>query len=136
MGFAAAALPALQVAGMAVSAVGAYNSSKANKSAYEAQAQVNQNNAIIAQWQAQDALTRGARAVTASRMRNVQLKGDQRAAMAANGVDLSVGSAQRVLNSTDYIGQLDASTILDNAAREAWGYRTQASNFSASSMSP
>ena len=129
MAFAAAALPFLQYGGMALSAMGAFNSSQASQDAYNAQSQIAKNNAVIAGWQAEDAITRGDQAATASRVKTARLKGSQRAALAANGVDLSVGSAQHVLNDTDYLGALDANRLIDNAAREAWGYRTQASNF-------
>jgi hypothetical protein len=126
-----AAAPALQLAGAVTGAAGAYSSSQGAKAAYEAQAQVAANNAVIAGWQADDATMRGGKSATASRAKTLQLKGDQRAAMAANGIDLSVGSAQEILTDTDYFGQIDANTIVDNAAREAWGYRSQAANFGA-----
>ena len=110
-------------------AVNVYDNSKANKAAYGAQAQINANNAQIARWQAEDALKRGDREASRSRMKTHQLKGTQRARMAANGVDLGVGSALNILNDTDFFGEIDATTIEDNAAREAWAIRNQAQNF-------
>ncbi len=118
-----------QVAGAGLSAVGAYNASAGAQAAYNAQAQVAENNAIIAGWQAADAIARGGKSATAVRLKTSQIKGDQRAAMAANGVDLGVGSAAEILADTDYFGAIDANQVIDNAAREAWGYRTTASNF-------
>lgn len=129
MAFMAAAAPYMQYAGMAMSAVGAVQGSQANKAAYGAQAQVAANNAQIAQYQADDALTRGR--VNASRMgmQVHQLKGQQRAKLAANGVDLGVGSALNILTDTDQFGEIDANTITDNAAKEAWAIRQQANGY-------
>jgi hypothetical protein len=119
--------------GMAMSTMGAYSNSRASKAALEAQAQVAANNRQIAQWQADDALKRGDRAVSRSRMRTNQIKGTQRASMAANGVDLGVGSALNILVDTEYFGEVDAGTIKDNAAKEAWALRNQAANFGSES---
>jgi hypothetical protein len=130
MGIETAAIPLLmQGAGAGMQAYGAYSNSKATKQAYEQQAQVNRNNAQIAGWQAEDALRRGVRSASTARMRTNQLKGNQRASLAAKGVDLGEGSALQLLSDTDYFGDVDATTITDNAAREAWAIRQQAANF-------
>lgn len=119
----------LQVAGTVNSLFGASNQAKATQNAYNYQAAVNRNNAQIADWQARDAVTRGQKAEQAQRLRTAQLKGSQRAAMAARGVALDEGSPLNILNDTDYMGELDALTIRDNAEREAWGHRMQAGNY-------
>jgi hypothetical protein len=129
MAFAAAALPYMQYAGMALQAYGSYQNSKATQSAYGAQAQVNRNNAQIAEWQAQDAITRGQQSASRIRMKSNQLKGTQRAGMAANGVDLGTGSALRILSDTDLFKEIDANQAIDNAAREAWAIRNQAQGY-------
>jgi hypothetical protein len=129
----AAAAPYLQYAGTAASAYGAYANSQGTKDAYGMQGQIAANNAQIAGWQAEDALARGDREASNVRMRANQVKGSQRARMAANGVDLGVGSALQVLTDTDYFADVDAGTIKDNAAKEAWAIRNQANNFSAES---
>lgn len=113
-------------AGVGMQAFGAYNNSRAAKAAYGAQAEVNRNNAQIAEWQAEDAIKRGDKAASRVRMQAKQLKGTQRARLAANGVDLGEGSALQILSDTDYFADVDASTVLDNAAKEAWALRTQA----------
>lgn len=105
------------------------------------------NNADLANWQARDATragetqvanemrTRG-QALDQSRTEAATVKSGQKVALAANGVDITEGSAADVLNSTDYIGDLNAAnindaanrninTIRENAVRNAWGYRTQ-----------
>lgn len=129
MAFAAAALPYMQYAGAAMSAVSAVQGSQANKQAYGAQAQVASNNAQVAGWQAEDALRRGARAASNSRIQTKQLKGAQIARMAANGIDVGEGSALNILTDTDQFGEIDANTITDNAAREAWAIRQQAAGY-------
>ena len=49
--------------------------------------------------------------------------------MAANGIDLGEGSAVDVLTSTDYMGERDALTIRNTAAKRAYGYRTQGTSY-------
>jgi hypothetical protein len=122
---------ALMGAGIGLQAYGAYQNSEATAVAYAAQAQVNRNNAMIADWQAEDALARGDRDASNVRLRARQLKGTQRARMAANGVDLGTGSALNILADTDYFADIDAGTVKDNAAREAWAIRNQAMGFRA-----
>lgn len=119
----------LQYGGSALAAVSAYNASVASRAAYNAQAQIASNNAQLALDQSADAIRRGQVAASNEGIKTNQVKGAQRAAMAANGVDLGVGSAQNILTDTDYYGQIDKNTIIDNAAREAWGYRVQMTNF-------
>lgn len=115
--------------GAGFSAVGAYTQAKNQQAALQAEAQVQQNNAVLAGWQADDSIARGEEAAGRAMQKGAQVKGTQRAAMAANGIDLGVGSAQNVLNDTDYLTSVDAATLRDNAAREAWGYRMQARGY-------
>lgn len=119
----------LQIAGAVSGAFGAAEQSKATQRAYDYQAAVNRNNAQVAEWQASDAITRGQRAEQTQRLKAAQLKGTQRAALAARGVAIDSGSPLAILQDTDYMGEVDALTIRDNAEREAWGYRTQARNY-------
>lgn len=125
------ALNTLQLAGSGLQAVNAFGQSRATKQSLDAQAQVARNNAQIATWQAEDAIQRGQRSASKQMMKTRQTKGAQRAAMAANGVDLGVGSALQILTDTDYFGEIDANTIKDNAAREAWAIRAQAAGYRA-----
>lgn len=120
-----------QFAGMGLSAVSAFQGSQANKDAYGMQAAVSKRNAQVADWQAEDATRRGKVAASDQRIKNNQLKGTQRARLAANGVDLGHGSALQILADTDYFGDIDAGRIEDNAAREAWAIRQQAAGFRA-----
>lgn len=120
------AAPVMQATGAILGASTAYSNSKAVKGAAEVNARVQELNAQMAEQQARDAITRGDKAAGASRLKSRQFKGSQRAALAANGVDLGFGSALNMLNDTDLFGEIDAETIRDNAAREAWAIRQQA----------
>ena len=85
-------------------------------------------NAGLADAQAADATRRGA--VNESRFRSgtKQLIGAQRAAAGSSGIDANSGSALDVQSDSARLGELDALTIRNNAAREAWGYSVQAAN--------
>lgn len=97
--------------------------------------QVAENNAKLAEYQARQALRQGAAEEQALRLRTAQMKGTQRATMAARGIDLTEGSPLEILTSTDYMGERDALTARDNALRTAWGYRQEAANYKAGKVS-
>lgn len=88
-------------------------------------------NAKIAEQNAQDALYRGRQQQFALRLKQAQVKGTQRASMAANGVALDSATAIDVQAGTDLIAGMDAATMENNARREAYGYRVQATNYQA-----
>lgn len=52
--------------------------------------------------------------------------GEQRVALAQQGIDINTGSAGDIQSETDAISHQDAETIKNNAWREAWGFKTQA----------
>lgn len=85
-------------------------------------------NAAVAEAQASDALARGAVAEQRYRGQVRTLIGSQRAGYAGQGVDVSRGSAARTQERTAEIGEQDAITIRNNAAREAWGFQVQATD--------
>lgn len=89
----------------------------------------NESNARIAEVQAEDALARGDENVQRFKEQINQLLGKQRAALAASGVELGSGSAFQIQEDTMRRADLDALQIKNNAAREAWGFRVQATNF-------
>lgn len=113
---------AAQFGGMGMKAGGAYEGAVAQKIS-------NRVNADIATYQASQAITNGQTNVETSELSTAQVKGQQRAAMGANGVDLGSGSATDVLASTDLLGERDTATIMDNALRTAWGYKVQAAQY-------
>ena len=127
---------AMQGAGAASSALGAYSSTQASKSSLNLQATLADINAKstmdmaainqqMAESSAQQTLLTGQREVQKSQISTANLKGAQRASMAANGIDLGEGTALQILTSTDVLGEADANTLQANAVRAAFGYRTQ-----------
>lgn len=118
----------LQGAGAASSALGAYFGAQSNKLTLQGTADVADINARMLESTAQSTLLTGQREEQKSRIATANLKSKQRTALAANGVDLGVGSAENVLTTTDVMGEVDANTIAANAVMSAWGYRTQAVN--------
>lgn len=93
------------------------------------QAQVAENNRVIAEQQARDAEMRGQLAEDARREQARAIIGRQRTALAANGVLVDSGSALDITGDTAAQGEVDALTLRANAAREAYGYRAQGTNF-------
>lgn len=86
-------------------------------------------NAQVADLQAQDALARGDVLAGRRRLQTEQVIGEDRASLGAQGVDVNKGSAVDVQADARYLGELDAMTIKNNAAREAWGYQVQAQDY-------
>lgn len=86
-----------------------------------------ESQARLSEMQSEDALKRGQKEAANVKKKANLLQGSQRAAMAAQGIDVSSGSAGDILAETAESGSLDALTVKNNAFREAWGYRAQAS---------
>lgn len=136
-------------AGMATSAIGASASASGQKSQLQYQAAMGtlnaamaesdasllELNASISETQADMAVGMGQREEQKLRLGSAQLKSRQRVALAASGVDMGVGSAARVLATTDYMTEVDAGEIRANAARAAFGYKVQTVNQKAAAMS-
>lgn len=118
-------------AGVFMQSQAARQQAEASNRANEYNAQIQERNAAIAEMQAVSAEERGAEAERLHRERVSGLKGSQRVAAAASGVLVDVGSPLEVLQDTAILGELDALTIRSNAAREAWGFRTQAGGYTA-----
>lgn len=121
-------MTALTIASTVMGAAGAIQQGKAQAAASNYNAQVSEMNATLADRRARDALERGALEEQQKRQEVAQLQGRQRAAMAANGVDLTFGSPLDTLVDTAVLGELDALTIRRNAAREAYDYNVQGVN--------
>ena len=117
----AGAAAGLSLVGMFMGAYGQQKSAAINR-------KLTEYNVGVAEFQAEDAVRRGA---VASRMRRQQTKqtiGSQRVSLARQGIDINDGSAVDVQENTAYLGELDAMTIKNNAAREAWGFKVDAAN--------
>lgn len=118
----------LTLASTVIGAVGAIQQGQAASAAAEYQAQVGEMNAILAERRARDADERGKLEEQKKRQEVARIKGQQRAAMGANGVDLTFGSPLDTLVDTAVLGELDALTIRTNTAREAYEHRVDAVN--------
>lgn len=120
---------AVAVASLVATSASAYQASSARKQAGEYEAAVARNNAKVAEWKASDAQDRATTsAMNIGRQVN-DMRGKQSAALAANGLDLSSGSPQAVLERTNYYGLEDQRTTLENGNNESWGFKQQASNY-------
>lgn len=94
-----------------------------------AQADAAQTNALIAERAAASAIVSGQEQVSNTEIRGAQVGAAQRAAMAANGVDVNApGTAANVQASTKWQTTQDVNTITANAARTAMGYQQQETN--------
>jgi hypothetical protein len=121
--------------GTGVTAYNQYKQGKAAESAgtkqreaSESQAALADFNAQVADLQAKDAIERGAEEESRFRTQVRGAIGTQRAGIAASNIDVGFGSAVDVQADAAYLGELDALTIRTNAAREAWGYKVQATD--------
>ncbi|PQV51868.1 hypothetical protein [Paraburkholderia sp. BL21I4N1] len=117
---------ALGTAGGALSLFGAITKANNTVTADNAQANQLQTNAINSEQAAASAVTSGIGQATNAETRGAQTVASQRAAMAANGVDVDApGTAANVQASTQYITNQNVQTITANAARAAMGYTQQ-----------
>lgn len=83
-------------------------------------------NAIYLNNAAWDARMRGRLESDYARLDTQQAIGTQRAAQAASGGEVNTGTNAILQQDTAQFGELDALTIANNAAREAYGYEVEA----------
>lgn len=118
----------------AVGGIGAIEQGRAASQAAAYSAQVQANNAKIAQQNAEFKGAEGETNAAASQMKTRQQVAAIAASQAANGIDINNGSAVGVRQSAAELGELDAINIRSNAAREAYGFQTQAASDTAQSV--
>lgn len=114
--------------------VGSYYAAQSQRSALRFQADMQEINARISEGAAQSALNQGQWQIGQLTLQAGQLKSRQRAALAANGVDLGVGNAAEIQASTDLMKEIDVNQINLNATLAANGLRTQSVNQSNSAI--
>jgi hypothetical protein len=114
-----------------LSAAGKYQEGVSKRNAAYYNAAVAEQNAQYADEQAADSLVRGSEEVSKHYLQVGQMKAEQTAAMAANGIELGYGSPLEVIAGTAMLGEIDAETMRRNAKREAEGRRREASNYRA-----
>lgn len=91
-------------------------------------------NADMLDVKAADAEVRGGNEADISANKTQLQLGQQRAMMGASGIDMNTGTSSAVQTETEMTGGMDQATILANARREAWGYRTEAENLRAAGV--
>lgn len=110
----------------AIAVAGGLMQGNAQDAQAQNQARTMRTNAMYANQAADDALSRGRYDADLQRIRTGQMIGTQRSAMAANGGMVDTGSNSILQEDTAALGELDALTIQNNAAREAYGLKVQA----------
>lgn len=119
---------------MGLSAASAYQQAGAISAQNEFSKAMTEINIRRANIQKQDALDRGANAADKYRTNVKKLVGSQKVALAAQGIDISSGSAAEIMSQTEELGNADAQTIEMNAFREAMGYGMQATDYRANQI--
>lgn len=124
------ALSNIQGVGSLVGGFGALGSAYAQASAIKAQAAYQQRmlaiNKMFADMEAADAIKRGEKAATNYKKAAKRLIGSQRAAIAAQGIEVDTGSALEIQEDTAALAAQDAQNIKNNAYRQAFGFKVQA----------
>lgn len=128
-----ASVAGLAIVGTAVSAYSAYSSGQAQSANAAYQAQVAKNNQTTANQNAQYTIQAGEAEAAQASLKGRAQSASIKAAQAANGVDVNSGSAEDVQETQRETNTLNTSTVMNNAALRAYGYRTQATNFDAQS---
>jgi len=85
-------------------------------------------NAKVQDQEAQQATEMGNIAEMEQRQKTQRIIAAQKAAMGSSGIDIGSGSFGKLLDDSYMLGEQDARTIRDNAAKQAWGYRIGAQN--------
>lgn len=119
--------------GAVTSTVGAINSANAQGAAAAYSAQVAKNNATIAGQNAEEATQAGEAKAESQGLQNRAKLAAIVTGQAASGTDVNSGSNKQVAESQSELNQLDSDTTINNAALQAYGYRSQATSFQAQS---
>lgn len=118
--------PAIALVAVTVASTAASMYSQRQQAKY--QSAVADQNADIAESQAQDAINRGNIEADQRRREMRQRSGTAAATMGATGAELSSGTALDIFGDNAQFGTLDALTTVNNAQREAYGYQVQGMN--------
>ena len=117
------------VIGTVTGIVGGIQSGKAAQAEAEYQANINGQNAQIAQDNAKKERQQGLEDARRQRMKTIQAIGEQKVNIAANGAEIGSGTAIDTIEDTATLGELDALNIQYNAEQRALNYEQQANNF-------
>lgn len=96
---------------------------RANAAFQQAQAEIN---ARYAEMQAEEVVLRGDKEASEYQKKVSKVVGSQRAALAAQGIEVDSGTAVDLQQEAAETGALDVQTIKNNAWRQAFGYKQEA----------
>ncbi len=116
----------VQGAGVGISTAAARQQAEADNMARQWNATMARQKAQLSLVQADDARKRGDVEAGLRRLEGTKLKGEQRAAYAASGVDVNYGSAAKVQADTMAWAEYAAQTEITNYGREAWAHEQEA----------
>lgn len=111
---------------VAIGLAGSMMQAQGQKQNAQFQSGMMEQNAAFKNRTADETIIAGNTSADWQRVRTGQAVGTQRSVQAANGIDVNSGSSAQIQDDTAMLGELDALTIQNNAAREAYGYRVQA----------
>lgn len=117
------------IIGAAAPLITAIAQSRATKSQASYESSMLESNARISDIQAADAIRRGDLEAANLKKKYKQVIGSQRAALAAQGLELGEDDAALIQQDTAELGALDVLDTKNNAWREAWGYRVRGANY-------
>lgn len=120
---------AATVASAGISYMGAQQTAQAQSAAAEYNAQVATNNQKIANQAAVAAQQEGAVEQQQKAYQEDVLIGQEKAGLAANGLDVGSGTAVNILSDTKAAGELDQLTLINNAQRQTQGFLNQGINY-------
>ncbi len=120
---------ALAAAGTAASVAGSMQQASAASASAKYQSEVAAGNQATATQNANYAAASGEAQAAIQEQKTRSQVGAIEAAQGSSGVDINSPTATSVRTSQNELGQLDADTIRSNAARQAYGYETQSTNF-------
>lgn len=123
---------ATSAAGLTMNAIGSYNQGVAAEKQSDYAAMMQENNAEIANMQADNAITRGNMAIAEQRLQVNRAIGTGRANYAAGNIVLGKGSALDWEEDFNVQAEYDRRKIGYNSQLEVWGYKNQAGQYGAS----
>lgn len=127
----AAALPALALAGTAITAGGQIYSGLMASNAANYRGDIADQNKELTREAAEDSIARGQEDQRQLGREVAQRVGSQTARMAANNVDITTGSAARTIDDTKLLGREDSDILAENTRRAVRSQQISAYNFEA-----
>lgn len=119
----------LMIAAAAFSAYGQMQQAESAAKASEYSQKVAQENAKAAEMQAKDSENRGANEAATQRENYLRANATARAQAGSTGLLADKGTMGQIQDQNAELGEMNVLTARNNAAREAWGYRVQATNY-------